>query len=149
MLVLFTAASAVILIFGTIMLGDGLDLVLMCKSAYGNLFWFILNSVSGSAMVLGVSMLIFRISREGIRPFSTAAISYMGQHTMGIYLLHKPLQLELIIPWIKTWLEGPQLLIACISTCISLIASLLLCAVIEKYVPQLLGQFPRYPDKAE
>ncbi|WP_026493413.1 MULTISPECIES: acyltransferase family protein [unclassified Butyrivibrio] len=25
--------------------------------------------------------------------------------------------------------------------------ALLLCAVIERYVPQLLGQFPRYPDK--
>ncbi len=146
-LVLFTVCSAAILAAGTLMRGDNLDLVLMCKNDYGNLFWFMVNAVSGSAMVLGVSMLIFRVSREGKRPFSTMAITYIGQHTMGIYLLHKNLQLDLIIPWIKTWLEGPQLLVACIATCISLVAALLLCAVIERYVPQLLGQFPRYPDK--
>ncbi len=148
-LILFTVVSAAVLAAGTLMRGDNLDLVLMCRNDYGNLFFFMLNSLSGSAMVLGVSMLIFRASREGKRPFSTNAITYMGQHTMGIYLLHKNLQLDLIIPWINTWLQEPQLLVACIATCISLIAALLLCAVIEKYVPQLLGQFPRYPDNAK
>lgn len=146
-LVLLTVASTALLVCGTIMRGDSLDLVLMCRNDYGNLFWFILNTISGSATVLGISMLIFRISREGIRPFSTKVITYIGQHTMGVYLLHKNLQLELIIPWINTWLAGPQLLVACIATGISLVAALLLCAVIERYVPQLLGQFPRYPDK--
>ena len=148
-LALFTVGSAVVLAFGTLMRGDNLDLVLMCKNDYGNLFWFMINAFSGSTVVLGVSMLIFRISREGKRPFSTNAITYMGQHTMGIYLLHKNLQLDLIIPWIHTWLEGPQLLVACIATCISLAAALLLCAVIERYVPQLLGQFPRYPTTSD
>ena len=33
----------------------------------------------------------------------------------------------------------------CIATCISFAFALLLCAVIERFVPQLLGQFPRYP----
>ena len=36
--------------------------------------WCMINALSGSTMVLGVSMLIFRISREGKRPFSTNAI---------------------------------------------------------------------------
>ena len=44
-----------------------------------------------------------------------------------------------------TWLAGHQLLVACIATCISFTASVLLCAVIEKFVPQMLGQFPKYP----
>ena len=90
-------------------------------------------------------MLLFRISRESARPFSTAAITFVGQHTLGIFLLHKNFQLDLVIPWIHTWLEGPQLLVACIATLLSFLFSLLLCAVIEKFVPQLLGQFPRYP----
>ncbi len=72
---------------------------------------------------------------------------YVGQHTLGIFLLHKNIQLDLIIPWIHTWLEGPQLLVACIATCISFATALLLCAIIEKFVPQLLGQFPIYPQK--
>jgi len=141
----FTAAAAAVLFCGTIVRGDELELSLMCGSNYGNLFWFMLNTVSGSALVLGVSMLLFRVSREGAWPFSTAAITYVGQHTLGIFLLHKNFQLDLVIPWIHTWLAGPQLLVACIATVISFAAALLMCAVIERYVPQLLGQFPRYP----
>ena len=141
----FTAAAAIILSCGTILRGDALELSLMCGSDYGNLFWFMLNAVSGSALVIGISMLLFRVSREGAWTFSTAAITYIGQHTLGIFLLHKNFQLDLVIPWIHTWLAGPQLLVACIATCISFAAALLMCAVIEKYVPQLLGQFPRYP----
>ncbi len=140
-----TAAGAAALACGTIVRGDALELSLMCGSVYGNIFWFLMNSVSGTVLVLGVSMLLFRISREGTRPFSTSGITYVGQHTLGIFLLHKNLQLDLIIPWIHTWLAGPQLLVACIATCISFAAALLLCAIIEKFVPQLLGQFPRYP----
>ena len=144
-LCLFTLLSAAVLCCGTILRGDALELSLMCGSVYGNVFWFMLNAVSGSALVMGVSILLFRISREGAWPFSTAAITYVGQHTLGVFLLHKNFQLDLVIPWIHTWLAGPQLLVACIATCISFAASLLMCAVIEKYVPQLLGQFPRYP----
>jgi len=144
-LCVFTAAAAAGLICGTILRGDNLELCLMCKSDYGNLLWFIINAVSGSALVMGISMLLFRISREGSRPFSTAAITYVGKHTLGIFLLHKNFQLDLVIPWIHTWLEGPQLLTACIATCISFAFSLLMCVMIEKFVPQLLGQFPRYP----
>lgn len=147
-LVLFSVTAAAVLAGGTLVRGDNLDLVLMCRNDYGNLLWFMLNSISGSCLILGISMLIFRVSREGKRPFSTKAITYIGQHTMGIYLLHKNFQLELVIPWINTRLEGPQLLNACIATCISLTVALLLCAVIERYVPQLLGQFPRHPDEA-
>ena len=143
-LAVFTLLSAAVLACGTILRGDALELCLMCGSDYGNLFWFMLNAVSGSALVLGISMLLFRDSREG-RSFSTAAITYVGQHTLGVYLLHKNLQLDLIIPWIHIWLAGPQLLVACIATCISFAASLALCALIEKFVPQLLGQFPKYP----
>lgn len=144
-LCLFTTVSAAVLACGTFLRGDALELCLMCRSNYGNIFWFMLNAVSGSALVIGVSMLLFRISRESARPFSTAAITYVGQHTLGIFLLHKNFQLDLVIPWIHTWLEGPQLLVACIATLLSFLFSLLLCAVIEKFVPQLLGQFPRYP----
>ena len=146
-LFLITVVSGVMLICGTALRGDALELSLMCAGDYGNVLWFLYNSVSGTAFILGISMLIFRISREGAILFRTAAITYVGQHTLGIFLLHKNIQLDLIIPWIHTWLEGPQLLVACIATCISFATALLLCAIIEKFVPQLLGQFPIYPQK--
>ena len=143
-LAVFTLGSAAALACGTVLRGDALELCLMCGSVYGNVFWFMFNAVSGSALVLGVSMLVFRDSREGYS-FSTRAVTYVGQHTLGIFLLHKNLQLDLVIPWIHTWMAGPQLAVACIAACISFAASLALCALIEKFVPQLLGQFPRYP----
>lgn len=140
-----TISAAALLACGTILRGDALELCLMCAGDYGNIFWFLLNAMSGSLLVLGVSMLLFRISRESILPFSTSPVTYVGKHTMGTFLLHKNLQLDLVIPWIHTWLSGPQLLVACIATCISFAASLLLCTVIDRHIPQLLGRFPRYP----
>lgn len=146
-LMVFTLASIALLACGTILRGDKLELSLMCGSNYGNLLWFMINSISGSATVIGISMLLFRISREGERPFSTAAITYIGQHTLGIFLLHKNFQLDLVIPWLRTWLSGPQLFVACVATVISFAQALLLCAIIERFVPQLLGQFPIYPSQ--
>ena len=50
----------------------------------------------------------------------------------------------LILPWIRGWIFGPELLTAFLGSCTALGCSMLLCAVIERYVPQLLGQFPKY-----
>ena len=145
-ILVFTVISAVLFSCGTIMRGDALELSLMCKGEYGNLFWFMINSFSGSAFVFGIVMLFLRLSREGARPFSIAAIKYVGRHTLGIFLLHKNVQLELVIPWLNSFISGPQLLTACIATCISFAIALLLCTIIERYVPQMLGQFPVYPE---
>ena len=124
--------------------GDALELSLMCGSEYGNLFWFLLNSAAGTMAVLSLSMLLLRLAREGARPFSTAAVSYIGQHTLGIFLLHKNMLQMLILPWIRGWIAGPELLTAFLGSCAALACSMLLCALIERYVPQLLGQFPKY-----
>ena len=115
-----------------------------CAGEYGNPFWFLFNSAAGTAAVLSLSMLLLRLAREGARPFSTAAVSYIGQHTLGIFLLHKNMLQMLILPWISSRISGPALLTAFLGSCAALACSILLCAVIERYVPQLLGQFPRY-----
>ena len=138
------AGSLALLLGGTVLRGDALELSLMCVSEYGNLFWFFLNSAAGTMAVLALSMLLLRLAREGSRPFSTAAVSYIGQHTLGIFLLHKNMLQMLILPWLRTWIAGPDLLTAFLGSCVALAGSILLCAVIERYVPQLLGQFPKY-----
>ncbi len=138
------AASTAIFAAGTVMRGDALDLSLMCGGIYGNIFWFMLNSITGSLVVFTVSMILTRIAREGAHPFSTAAISYIGQHTLGIFILHKNMLQALILPWICSFIAGPALLTAFLGSCVAFGASMLLCVIIEKYVPQLLGQFPRY-----
>ncbi len=75
-------------------------------------------------------------------------MTWVGQHTLGIFLPHKNIQMDLIILWIHTWLAGSQLLVACISTCISFVPALMLCTVIKMSVPKLQGQFSRYPEKS-
>lgn len=144
-LVLAAVISAVCFACGTILRGDALSLSLMCKAAYGNVFWFVFDSLAGSALVMSVSMLIARLSRESAHPFSTAAISYIGQRTMGIYLVHKQLMYYLLMPVLNRLLEPkvPAVLISLIAAGIMLPVCCGLCAVIERTIPQLFGQFPK------
>lgn len=139
------AVSLAVLFCGTVLRNDTLILCLMCDSQYGSIFFFLLNSASGSMAVLSFCMIVIRIAREGLHPFSISAVTYIGKHTMGIFLLHKNLLQQLIMPWILGLFPGAPLLPSVVlGSCITLIGSILLCAVIEMYVPQLLGQFPRY-----
>lgn len=138
-------AGTLLFCAGTIFRGDALELSLMCKAAYGSTAWFMYNSIFGSLMVLTLSMLLSRLSRESAYPFSISAVTYIGQQTMGIYLLHKPFLQQVILPALSALFPSgcPFLLIAVIGTCLSLGFSIVSCYIIEKFIPQLLGQFPR------
>lgn len=139
------AASLVVLFLGTVARGDACDLVLMCGSQYGNILWFFVNSVAGTMAVLTGSMLLVRVAHEGIYPFSLAAVSFIGMHTMGIFLLHKPVLQEVLMPFFSGLLPGPQLIAAVVASIFALAVSMGLCVVIEHYIPELLGQFPVFP----
>lgn len=145
LLVLSFIGSAALFYFGTVFRGDALELSLMCKSSYGNLLWFIYNSVFGSLGVLTLSMLLSRLSRESAHPFRIDAVTYIGRQTMGIYLLHKPFLQQIIIPALTKLFtaECPFFVIAVLASCLALIFSVVMCFVIGKFIPQLLGQFPR------
>lgn len=60
------------------------------------------------------------------------------------FLIHKNLLQQLILPWIRSFVPGTEFFTAFLASCVTLPASLWLCLLIERYVPQLLGQFPRY-----
>lgn len=136
--------SELLLCVGTVFRGDGLELSLMCKSDYGNQLWFLYNSIFGSMTVLTISMLLSRLSRESVRPFRIDAITYIGQQTMGIYLLHKPFLQQIIIPELSELFPTgcPFLAVAVIGSLLALLFSVVMCFVIGKFVPQLLGRFP-------
>lgn len=142
----FLGALAVFLI-GTVGRGDSLDLMLMCAARYGNIFWFLVNSASGTMLVMLFSMLLIRIAREGWHPFSVKVITFIGQNTLGIFLLHKPMLQGLILPLVQTFIHGNAASII-IAGILTLIASMALCIPIKYYIPQMLGQFPRYEDQA-
>ena len=143
MLVLCIAlvVSLAVFYFGTVARGDALYLSLMCKSDYGNVFWFMLNSLSGTLVIMIASMIISQLSRESSKPFSTFLITYIGANTMGIFLLHKNILQQLIVPVVKLLITN-ELLMAVISSIIVMPIVLVLCFIIQRYIPQLLGQFP-------
>ncbi|WP_026660503.1 acyltransferase family protein [Butyrivibrio sp. AC2005] len=142
-LALAFVVGAVVLMIGTVFRANALELSLMCDSNYGNTFWFLLNSASGTVLVMSFSMIFIRIAREGFMPFGFSPIAFIGQHTMGIFLLHKNMLQQLIIPLLgKFEMSGEALIL--LSSILALGASMILCVLIERYVPQLLGQFPKY-----
>lgn len=138
------AVSLGLFLLCTVGRADSLYLSMMCKSDNGNIFWFMATSLLGSAAVLSLAWIIFRVSRESVFQFNTKLITFVGTHTLGIYLLHKPFLQEIAVPLVNDCLTGcPFEIVAIIASIIALIYSIILCAVIEKYIPQLLGQFPR------
>lgn len=144
-LVLSFLGSTALFLCGTVFRGDALEISMMCKSSYGNPLWFLFNSVFGSVSVLTLSMLLSRVSRESVRPFRIDAVTYIGQQTMGIYLLHKPFLQQIIIPALTKLLpeECPFLVTSIIGSFIALLFCIVMCFVIGKFIPQLLGRFPR------
>ena len=113
-------------------------------SDYGNLLWFFVNSVTGTMAVLTGSMLLIRIAREFLS-ISLGFVSFIGMHTMGIFLLHKPVLQEVLMPFFSSWVPGPQLVVALVASIAALALSMGLCVVIEHYIPELLGNFPVFP----
>ena len=98
---------------------------------------------------MSLSMLFIRIAREGVRPFSYKTITYIGTHTMGIFLLHKNMLQDLILPLLSKIIPDIEYLKVLLGSFIALIVAVLLCTIIERYIPQLLGQFPKYEDQKE
>ncbi|MBR3313208.1 MAG: hypothetical protein IKG18_03625 [Atopobiaceae bacterium] len=41
-------------------------------------------------------------AHEGFRPFRLTSVSFIGMHTMGIFLLHKPMLQEVIMPFFSS-----------------------------------------------
>lgn len=144
-LVISFLGSVVLFCCGSVFRGDALELSLMCKSSYGNQMWFLYNSVFGSLSVLTLSMLLSRFSRESVRPFRIDAVTYIGQETMGIYLLHKPFLQQTMMPVLTGLIPAqcPFLVIAFLASCGALLFSIGMCFVIGRFLPQLLGRFPR------
>ena len=138
--------SAVVFCMGTFGRADDLGLMIMCDAQYVNEFWFIVNSVSGSMIVLTVSMMLTQTALDSPSTLRLDAVRYIGLRTLGIFLLHKNFLLEVVMPFVRgivpeSW---PLVVPALAGTCIAMVFSVVMCRVIERYVPQLLGKFPKY-----
>ena len=107
----------------------------MCSAVYGPIRWCLFNAFTGTLGFVCAAMLVARI------PFKRPFLLFVGANTMGVYLLHKPIVLELKgyfgqwfgIRVVDVW-EG--LLVAVPAFLIS-VALLLL---VSRFAPKLFGK---------
>ena len=112
--------------------------VLVAEAHYGNMLLFLLTAVLGIVFTMAAAVLLDLIlPTEGK---SSRAITYIGENTMAVFCLHKPI--------IKVFQKAfgmvhvPSLL-ALIVTCIGTVICCSLIAVfLNRYLPTSVGRIP-------
>ena len=124
--------------------GEGFTIMMMCKGDYGAPVFALALALLGGFAVLLISMLLKRMADEWIPNMSLKTMIYLGQHTMGVFLLHKPMLQEIFMPVFGESLSGvPDFLIRLLASFAALIVSIFLCRLIEYYIPELVGIFSK------
>jgi len=145
---LLVCLSVVItIIFGVLVVvnKDVLGVTMMCKNSYPNALISFILAILGSFNVLILSMILKRTADEWLPKLDFSSLSYIGQHTLGILLLHKPFLQEIVMPLLTKYLYAicPDMIIRLLATFISMFVSLWLCRFIEYYIPELVGIFSK------
>lgn len=123
---------------------DGFPIMLMCKGSYGSLFPALACAVFGGFAVLIVSMLLKRMADEWLPMADLKPLVYLGQNTIGVFLLHKVMLQSFFIPFLESAMTStPMVLVRCIAAVIAILVSIVLCWVIELYIPELMGVFSK------
>lgn len=106
----------------------------MYSGSYGNLLIFLFNAFLGTFIVLGVAIAYSRFVPKD------KLFSYLGQNTLGILVLHKPM-----VIWGRkaVWAIGyssGNIFVAILLSVLGTIASILITGVIAKILPELVGK---------
>ena len=118
--------------------------MMMCKGSYGDPVIALLLAVLGGFAVMVLSMLLKRMADEWIPSMDLKQMIYLGQHTMGVFILHKPMLQNIFVPAFGKLLSGgPDILIRVLATVAALLVSIVLCRLIEHCIPELVGIFSK------
>lgn len=132
-----------ILMCGTVLRADSLGLSAMAFNNYGSIPFMFINAFSGSAVIIFLSIILYQCSGWESRLFNKDILLFIGQNTIGIYLLHKNFMQEVVMALFTKWgWTEPQALVAFVSATITLIVACVAVKIINRYVPQLMGRFP-------
>ena len=124
--------------------GERFGVMMMCRGAYGNPFLAVAFAGLGGFAVIVLSVLLKRLADEWIPRVELKPLVYLGQHTMGVFLLHKPMLQNVFLPFFTNLLSGgPDILVRLLATFASLLVSVWLCRLIEHYIPELVGIFSK------
>lgn len=143
-LLLLFAFSAVLYAGLLHLCGDRFVTVMMAKGYYGNPLFALGFALLGGSSVMLLSMILKRMANEWLSFVSLKPLLYLGMHTMGVFLLHKPMLQSIFIPlFSNAFSGGPDMLIRFLAALASLLVSLFLCRLIEHYIPELVGIFSK------
>lgn len=108
--------------------------VLMANALYGNPFVFVGNALLGSLAVILVSLLIERVPWHKWNPY------IVGQHTLGIFLVHKPFAELGRKVFDHFHLDYNYLPFSIFLSLIVLLVSVVLVLIINKIIPSVFGR---------
>ncbi|MDO5444906.1 MAG: acyltransferase family protein [Eubacteriales bacterium] len=133
------AAALALFFFGTTR--EDIQLVTMFSFQFGNKFWFFWNALSGTLAVFMLSSVLSSVRRQVGEGKIYRFIVWLGQNTIGIYLLHLPFARNFIAPLLDS-VGIPRLSFwgALVDGVIVMAICCVLVKFIEKYIPQLFGR---------
>lgn len=134
--------SASIFVFGITIQGANPDFVMMFAGEYGNPILFIINAFSGCGIIISFSVILTKLwekhSKSKVRKFTI----WLGQNTIGVFLLHFPIVHELIGPTLVSCLgmNVANLWTALLAALITLIICCPIVLAVNRYLPVLFGK---------
>lgn len=130
--------------FGILVKGDSMVLDSMAFKGHNTLPTMFLNAFSGSVAMIILSIIMYRSPAWHTPVFNKKILLFIGQNTIGIYLLHKNFMQEVVMGSFSSWgWTQPQMLVAFVSALITLIIASIGVKIINRYIPQLIGRFPQ------
>lgn len=140
----FIIAGLVIFIalfcLGTVLRSGDLGIMYMGSAEYGNPLWFFVNAISGSMIILFLSMLLTRYwKREGAVIKAEDEAGY-NRTTLGTFVIHRPLLQQVIMPLLLLIpISIPKVVIVIVSFVVTKIISGWIIKVLARSIPQLFG----------
>lgn len=108
--------------------------MLMANAEFGSPVICLINGIAGSLMVIMIAQILSSVLKH------RSLFLYIGQNTMGIYLIHKTFLQGLYNMTINIAPGTPYLIRALVISCITIAFSLFLMSILSKYISEILGR---------
>ena len=107
--------------------------VMMKSAQYGDYGFFALTAIIGTLMLLFVSIFLELLNLHGYK-----WLSYVGQNTLCIFVVHKPIigSFKVLFQFVPV----SDIVVLVITTIATLLLSCLLCVIVNKYIPVFAGK---------
>lgn len=116
---------------------EPLGLVAYCFKGLGNIPLMFTNAFSGCALLFFLSVLISRYLFKAGKQF----VLFVGQNTIGIFLLHKNFLQEVSVPLFANWgFVSAEMYVALMAAIVAFAFSVLMVKVILRYAPKIIGK---------